>query len=206
MQSHLIKSTRFFQDLLSSYFQRITSQVVETLVLLCVCHLFGLYNPNQVADALRLPKAGLYRRLGSLSLYHSKALNLRLGSAMAVDFIRDAESKSASTQSRRCITLSVDDSNLPRETDALAYCSKMMSTYSSLPNLFCYHYDSNHGSVRSQAFQFPHYSAEAIEVALAKEFLNSHSRLQAETLLTEIYDGDKESACHILDTLSRSVL
>ena len=104
-----------------------TSQVVETLVLLCVCHLFGLYNPNQVADALSLPKAGLYRRLGSLSLYHSKALNLRLGSAMAVDFIRDAESKSASTQSRRCITLSVDDTNLPRETDTLAYCSKWWS-------------------------------------------------------------------------------
>ena len=127
MQSHLIKSTRFFQDLLSSYFQRMTSQVVETLVLLCVCHLFGLYNPNQVADALKLPKAGLYRRVGSLSLYHSKALNRRLGSAMAVDFIRDAESKSASTQSRRCITLSVDDTNLPRETDALAYCSKWWS-------------------------------------------------------------------------------
>ena len=127
MGYHLIKSTRFFQDLLSSYFHRMTSQVIETLVLLCVCHLFGLYNPNQVADALGLPKARLYRRLGALSLYHSKALNLRLGSAMAVDFIRDVESKSASTQSRRCITLSVDDTNLPRETGALAYCSKWWS-------------------------------------------------------------------------------
>ena len=31
-------------------------QVVETLLLLCVRHLFGLDNPNQVADALKLPK------------------------------------------------------------------------------------------------------------------------------------------------------
>ena len=84
--------------------------------------------------------------------------------------------------------------------------TQAMSTYSSLPNLFCYHYDSNHGSVRSQALQHPHHSAESIEAALAKELLNSHSRLQAETLLTEIYDGHKEKARHILDTLSGSGL
>ena len=61
MQDHLINSTLFFQDLLCSYFQCIKRQVVETLLLLCVCHLFGLYNPNQVSDALGLAKAGLYR-------------------------------------------------------------------------------------------------------------------------------------------------
>ena len=109
MRHKIIKSTRFFQDLLASYFQGMTQQIVETLLLLCVCHLFGLYNPNQVADALRLPKAGLYRRIGSLSLYHAKALNLRLRCAMALDFIKAAENKSASTQSRQRITLSVDD-------------------------------------------------------------------------------------------------
>ena len=124
MQSKLIKSTRFFQDLLCSDFQRITQQVVETLLLLCVCHLFGLDNPNQVADALKLPKARLYRSLGSLSLYHAKHLNLRLGCAMAVDFIKDTKNKSASTQSRRCITVSVDDTNLPRDAETIAYCSK----------------------------------------------------------------------------------
>ena len=127
MRHKLIKSTIFFQDLLSSYFQRITQQVVETLLLLCVCHLFGLYNPNQVADALKLPKARLYRKIGSLSLYHAKSLNLRLGCAMAVDFITDAESKSASTQSRRCITVSVDDTNLPRDAETLSYCSNYYS-------------------------------------------------------------------------------
>ena len=120
MRDHFTKSTIFFQHLLSSYFQRMRRQVVETLLMLSVCHLFGLYNPNQVADALKLPKARLYREIGSLSLYHAKSLNLRLGCAMAVDFIKDAESKSASTQSRRCITLSVDDTNLPRDGETLA--------------------------------------------------------------------------------------
>ena len=128
MQDHFITSTTFFQDLLCSYFQRLTSQVVETLVLLCVCHLFGLYNPNQVADALALPKAGLYRGINAVSLYHAKCLNLRLGCAMALDFIKDAESKSVSTQSRRCITISVDDTNLPREGTTLSYCSNYYST------------------------------------------------------------------------------
>lgn len=128
MRYHFIKSTIFFQDLLSCYFHRVASQVVETLLVLSVCHLFGLYNPNQVSDALKLPKARLYRDIGALSLYHAKSLNLRLGSAMAVDFIKDAESKSASTQSRRCITLSVDDTNLPRDGETLSYCSNYYST------------------------------------------------------------------------------
>ena len=127
MHHKLIKSTLFFQDLIGSYFRRMRRQVVETLLLLCVCHLFGLYNPNQVADALKLPKARLYRSLGSLSLYHAKCFNLRLGCAMAVDFITDTESKSASTQSRRCITISVDDTHLPREAETLAYCSNYYS-------------------------------------------------------------------------------
>ena len=126
MQDHFIKSTLFFQHLLSSYFQRITSQVVETLLVLSVCHLFGLYNPNQVADALKLPKARLYRRIGSLSLYHAKSLNLRLGCAMSLDFIKDAESKSASTRSRRCITISVDDTNLPRDGENTILLFKLL--------------------------------------------------------------------------------
>ena len=127
MRDHFITSTIFFQHLLSSYFQRMRRQVVETLLVLSVCHLFGLDNPNQVADALQLPKARLYRELGALSLYHAKSLNLRLGCAMALDFIKDAESKSAATRSRRCITISVDDTNVPRDGDTLAYTSHYYS-------------------------------------------------------------------------------
>ena len=84
--------------------------------------------------------------------------------------------------------------------------TEAMSTFNSFPNLFCYNYDNNHGTVRSQALQHPHYSAESIEVGLAKELLNSHSRPQVETLLTEICDDNREKVSHILDTLSGSVL
>ena len=80
------------------------------------------------------------------------------------------------------------------------------STYNSLPNLFCYHYDSNHGTVRSQTLQPPHHSAETIEIGLAREILNSHSHLQVETLLTEICNGNRERVSHILNTLSDSIL
>ena len=78
--------------------------------------------------------------------------------------------------------------------------------YSSRRSLFCYSYHSAHGIVQSQTLQLPYYSLETIEVGLAKEFLRSHSRLQAETLLTEICNGDRERACRILDTLSDSVV
>ena len=96
--------------------------------------------------------------------------------------------------------------NLVHSLTQRQFETQVTSTYNSLPNLFCYSYDSNHGGVRSQTLQSPHHSSETIEIGLAKEFLKSHSRLQVETLLTEIYGGDRERACHILDTLSDSVL
>ena len=52
---------------------------------------------------------------------------------MAIGFIKDTESKSASTQSRRCITVSVDDSNLPRDAEAMAYCSRYYSKKHNAP-------------------------------------------------------------------------
>lgn len=96
--------------------------------------------------------------------------------------------------------------NLIHSLNQRQFETQAMSTDGPLPNLFCYSYDSNHGSVRSQALQRPHTSSESIEGALAKELLESHTRLQAETLLTEICNGDRERACHILEKLSGLVL
>ena len=127
MRHQIIKSLRFFQHLLFTRFRHIRSQIVDTILLLSVCHLFGLYNPNQVADALTLPKAGLYRDLHAISQYHWKYLNVRLGCAMALELIKDTESKSASTQSRRRITISVDDSNVDRYGRTISYCSNWWS-------------------------------------------------------------------------------
>ena len=127
MPHQIIKSVKFFQHLLCSRFRRIRLQIIDTLLLLSVCHLFGLYNPNQVADALTLPKMGLYRDLHAVSLYHWKCFNVQLGCAMALDLIKDTESKSASTQSRRRPTISVDDSNVDRYGKTIAYCSNWWS-------------------------------------------------------------------------------
>ena len=102
--------------------------------------------------------------------------------------------------------ISVQFINLIHALNQRQFEAQAMSTDSPLLNLFCYNYDSNHGNVRSQALQLPYYSLGTIEVGLAKEFLRSHSRLQAETLLTEICNGDRERACRILGTLSDLML
>ncbi len=79
MLTQLIKSTTFFQELLSSQFRTLKQHFVHTLVFLSTCHLFGLTNPNQVADALSIPKTRLYRELNTMSLYLWQHLFVRIG-------------------------------------------------------------------------------------------------------------------------------
>lgn len=122
MQQHIIKSAMYFQILLFSKFRKMSSQLQEILLLLSTGHLFGLYNPNQLATALAIPPAHLYRQLKALSLYGWKCLLMRIGCAVALSEIQDTESKSDSTQSRRRITISVDDTNDPRYGKQLSYC------------------------------------------------------------------------------------
>ncbi len=57
-----------YEFILIFNFRKMTSQLLEVLLLLSTGHLFGLYNPNQVADALAIPKARLYRVLKALVL------------------------------------------------------------------------------------------------------------------------------------------
>ncbi len=113
MQPQLIKSTFFFQQLLSSRFRTLKERVVKTIMLLSLCHLFSLYNPNQVSDALFIPKASLYRHLNEVSLYQWQHLFVHIGCSVALQEIRDAELKSASTRSRKYTTISVDDTHNP---------------------------------------------------------------------------------------------
>ena len=122
MQQHFIKSAMFFQILLYSNFPKMTTHLREILLLLSTGHLFGLYNPDQVADALAIPKANLYRHLKDFSLYQLKCLFVRVGCSIVAQEIRDTETKSASTKSRRRITTSVDDTNDPIYGKLLSYC------------------------------------------------------------------------------------
>ena len=122
MRHHLIKSTMYFQTLLFANFRTLSTQLIETLLLLSIGHLFNLYNLNQVAEALSISKANLYRRLKTFNLDQWQSLLLRIGCSIAIRKIRDTESKSASTKSRRRITISVDDTNDPRYGKVLSYC------------------------------------------------------------------------------------
>jgi hypothetical protein len=122
MRHHLIKSAMYFQILLFSNFRTFSTELIEILLLLSTGHLFGLFNPNQVADALSLSKSKLYRQLNDCSLYQWKCLLLRVGCSAAIEEIRDTESKSDSTQSRRRITISVDDTNDPRYGKMMSLC------------------------------------------------------------------------------------
>ncbi|MCG9126465.1 hypothetical protein JT359_02585 [Candidatus Poribacteria bacterium] len=122
MRQHLTKSAMYFQMILFSHFRRITTQQTETLLLLSFGHLFGLYNPKQIAGALSIPKANLYPHLKGFSVYQWKSLLVRIGCSIAIQEIQETETKSASTKSRRCITISVDETNVSRYSKLLSYC------------------------------------------------------------------------------------
>ena len=122
MLEKIIRWTFFFQHLLYSRFRQLTPQVIETLVQLTVGHLFGFYNPNQLADALQIPKASVYRHLKGFSCYQWKRLLLVVGCSTAVSEIKQIQAMSDSTQSRRCLTISVDDTVLSRFGKLLSYC------------------------------------------------------------------------------------
>ena len=130
MREHIITSAAFFQSALYANYRDMTPELAETLLLLSTGHLFGLYNPNQVADALEVSKNRFYRDLKDMSLYQWKSLLVGITSTIAIEGIRETQSKSASTQSRRCITISVDDTNDPRYAKTLSYCYNWWSTQS----------------------------------------------------------------------------
>ncbi len=89
MRDHLITSTLFFQDLLCSHFQRLTQQIVETLVLLCVSHLFGLYNPNQVSENLKVMRylMVLQISISERRTFHQIRLQLTGERQMLIEFM-----------------------------------------------------------------------------------------------------------------------
>ena len=128
MQHHIIRAAAFFQSAFYATARKMTPELAETLLLLSTGHLFGLYNPNQVAAALGLSKNRLYRDLKALSLYQWKSLLVGVSSTIAIEAIRQSELKSASTRSRHRITISVDDTHDPRYAKTLSYCYKWWST------------------------------------------------------------------------------
>jgi len=128
MQQHITQWLGFFQGLLATRFRQNQKEAMETLIWLVVGQLFGLYNPNQLADAIGVSKANLYRHIATWSLFQWRRLLMEVGCQQALKLIQQSESMSAATQSRRRITLSVDDTVVRRFGQFLSYCYHWWST------------------------------------------------------------------------------
>src|SRR5712691_13339130 len=86
----------------------------EVLMVLAIAHVFGFYNPKQLADFLDLPHQKFYAELKDWSIYHVKKMLLRFMVKQAAEKLKPVMSKSASTRSRAGATLSIDNSVMDR--------------------------------------------------------------------------------------------
>ena len=83
-------------------------------MVLAVAHLFGFYNPKQLADFLEVPHQQFYTELKDWSVYHVKKMLLRFMVKQAAEHLKPVMSKSAATRSRAGMTLSIDNSVIDR--------------------------------------------------------------------------------------------
>jgi len=86
----------------------------ETLMVLAVAHLFGFYNPKQLADFLEVPHQQFYTVLKDWSVYQVKKMLLCFMVKQAAEKLKPVMSKSAATRSRAGTTLSIDNSVIDR--------------------------------------------------------------------------------------------
>src|SRR5207237_10795026 len=86
----------------------------EVLMVLALAHLFGFYNPKQLADFLDIPHQRFYTKFKEWSVYHVKRMLLRFMVKQAAEQRKPVLSKSAATRSRAGMTLSIDNSVMDR--------------------------------------------------------------------------------------------
>ena len=86
----------------------------EVLMTLAFAHFFGFYNPKQLADFLGIPHQKFYTELKDWSLYHVKKMLLRFMVKQGIEHLQPVLNKSAATQSRAGMTLSIDNSVIDR--------------------------------------------------------------------------------------------
>ena len=86
----------------------------EVLMTLAFAHFFGFYNPKQLADFLGIPHQKFYAELQDWSVYHIKKMLVRFMVKQAIEHLKPVLHKSAATQSRAGMTLSIDNSVIDR--------------------------------------------------------------------------------------------
>jgi len=95
-------------------FRKNNAIAFEVLMVLAVAHVFGFYNPKQLADFLEVPHQQFYTELKEWSVYHVKKMLLRFMVKQAAEKLKPVMSKSAATRSRAGTTLSIDNSVMDR--------------------------------------------------------------------------------------------
>jgi hypothetical protein len=95
-------------------FRKNNGVAFETLMVLAIAHLFGFYNPKQLADFLEVPHQQFYTVLKDWSVYQVKKMLLCFMVKQAAEKLKPVMSKSAATRSRAGTTLSIDNSVIDR--------------------------------------------------------------------------------------------
>ena len=104
----------WFFTIFHQEFRKNNAIAFEVLMVLAVAHLFGFYNPKQLADFLEVPHQQFYTELKDWSVYHVKKMLLRFMVKQAAEKLKPVISKSAATRSRAGTTLSIDNSVMDR--------------------------------------------------------------------------------------------
>ena len=86
----------------------------EVRIVLAVAHVFGFYNPKQLADFLEVPPQQFSTELQDWSVYQVKKMLLRFMVKHAAEKLKPVMSKSAATRSRAGTTFSIDNSVMDR--------------------------------------------------------------------------------------------
>jgi hypothetical protein len=84
------------------------------MLMLACGHMFDIFTPNQLIQILSLNKNNVYGAINSWSIYHLRKLFLNAGLSQAKELISEVLAKSPATQSRKRITISVDDTVIDR--------------------------------------------------------------------------------------------
>lgn len=96
-------------------------ETVEVILLMIVGILYGLYNPNQVAEQLETNPKPLYEQLKQMSAHNWRGLLKKMMMDAAREKLAKYRDSSAATKSRQEASLSIDDSVVKRLGEMLSY-------------------------------------------------------------------------------------
>ena len=104
----------WFFSLFHREFRKGNPVAFEVILVLALAHLFGIYNPKQLADFLDVPHQSFYTYLKSWSLYHLKEMLIRFMVKHAAEQLSAVLAKSDGSRSRAGLSLSIDNSVIDR--------------------------------------------------------------------------------------------